>query len=401
MNSQKYENKISEGSKKLINAELKGELLSYGKSLKVQLVLSTILFVIAIVIAMAFVMPFLNPEKPIDWANLFILIALIIYGLVVGRLEGYDWSITRKNGLYRYTLKQYDEVYNAIEPIRCFLIQYCDFLFVRKRKEYYHKILINWGIDDERVLDLSTDELHELIGKHYRKSWLGDEKYPPSRHAYKYREGDLGKGGKNEPYISYFDPYTEEQVKVIKGCITGYFKLEKLPASYFEIPEYNRTKDAYINAQNSGKQKNKITVTTFISRILTLLVFSIVLSTIDFTVYEQGSMADIMGVIIDTFTRIFTLISGLMFGFYTGCEVAKIDQYYLSFKVETLRVFKQEYEKGIFNPMNKAEQRIKEYEEEQEEIRKAVESVVTPELVNDSINKSRGIEYKGGNNDGR
>ena len=51
--------------------------------------------------------------------------------------------------------------------------------------------------------------------------------------------------------------------------------------------------------------------------------------------------------------------------------------------------------------MNKAEQRIKEYEEEQEEIRKAVESVVTPELVNDSINKSRGIEYKEGNNDGR
>ena len=383
-------NSISSDSEKVSRAELKGDIKKLARERKFQTLLSTLIFVIGLIIVMSFAQPILTDDV-IDIPKLAILLVLTIYGLIIGRWEGMDWAQKRTNGLFQRTLKTFNDVYNQIQPIRAYFSQWCDILYLKKRKSRILKILSNWGIDDERVLDLTTDELPELINKHYRKEWLGNSKYPPSRHADKYKKGDI----ETEPYVSYFDPYTEKQVEVIKACIEGYFEIDKLPASYFLISYSNSIKDAYYNASTAGKQKNSITITSFTSKILTLILVSVILTSVGFQIYEnQGQPDQIVQAIYDTFSRLFTLGTALVFGFYTGTDLIKIDRYYLAFKVETLKDYLDEYEKGIFRPTDRIAERKQEYEKEQKVLEESLKNVIDPEVVQNVNNGVKTLEYK-------
>lgn len=385
---------IEQDSKKVSKAELKGDIGKLARERKFQTIMGTLVFVIGLIIVMAFAQPILT-QNGVNWSKLSILIVLTIYGLIVGRWEGMDRALKRTNGLYQRTLREFNKSYEEILPYRAFFNQWVDDLYIKKRRARLLKILSNWGIEDERVLDLATDELKELVGKHYKKEWLGNDKYPPSRFAYKYEKGDI----EGEPYVSYFEPYTEKQVEIIKGCLEGYFQVDKLSSNYFLISYSTTTKDAYYNASTSGKQKNSITVVSFASKILTLIIFSVLLASIGFEVYENmGDTVQIVQAIYDTFSRIFTLFTSIVFGFYTGNDVVKIDRYYLSFKVETLKDYREEIEKGIFKPIDKNLERKQEHEKEVELAKKekeeAIKNVVDAELVKNVENKPLQLEEK-------
>lgn len=381
MTDEKKDNIIEKNANDAAKKAIKSDLKAYMRNVKVQMVSSTMIFVVGLIIVMTFAtIRFDIEDLQSKLQNLAILLALAIYGMVAGRAEGTEWALKREHGLYRYTMNKYTEVAEQAGKYLQYLDQWCDILFYRKRKEKVLTILGNWGVDDPRVLDLTIDELHELVNRHYRKDWKGGE-YGPSRHADKYAEGDNG-----EPYVSYFDPYTEEQVAVIKACITNKYHIEKIGAEYLMNPDGTRTKDAYFTAPKAQSSKNKMTMTMMLSRLLMFVVISAVLASTTLDIIN-ASGADggnqVVNAAFNALSRLFTLFSSIVWGFMVGTEVTKIDQYYLSYRIFLLRTYVSEYESKLFVPQDKAEIRKKEYEEEKQRDADALARIIPIKEIGD------------------
>lgn len=399
MNDKQKQDTITKGTEQIKKSELKGDIKSFAKVRKVQYVGITVIFALILIVILSFGLPTFSLTS-ISWTKLAMLLAICCLGLFTGYVQGNEWALNRMSGLYQYTLSKYEEIYQSIFEIVCFFGQYCDELHKRKRKEYVQKILCNWGIEDLRVLDLSTDELPELIGKHYKKLWLGDELHKPSTKAYKYAVGDIGIKGEREPYVSYFDPYTKEQVDVIRGCITGYFDIEKISKEYFLNPTSKEIIDPYFGANHSQKQKTTLTITKVIARLFILVAVTIILAGLGFELYGSGEGQDGMIIIIqriwDTGSRIFMLFTSIIYAFMIGIDVVKIDTYYLEFRRLTLIEFKQEYEKGIFVPKDKEQERVKQYQKEEKERQENLKNVIIPEKINSPLsleNNQNQLDY--------
>lgn len=369
---------LRENTEKIKKTELKSDFKAFAKNMKVQMLMTTLFFVLGLVIIMAFAQPIFNKDG-INFSSLAILVMLCIYGMVAGRMEGIEWSLKREHGLYRYCMNKFDNALNKIKDIKHYFAQYCDYLYIKKRKTKILKILSNYGIDDERVLDLDCSELHELIGKTYKKNWLGDETHKPSRHAEKYKNGDCG-----EEYVSYFDSYNEEQVEVIRACITGYFEVSKLSESYFLNPELSKSQDAYFGATTSEKQKNKVSMWMMTSRIIMLILSAVLLSSLAWEVYQstgENDMAVVVQRLMDTGSRIFILVTSIIWGFMIGTEIVKIDTYYVSYRVDVLETFRLEYDQKIFVPKDLKQELKERYNQEEKRREEARMNVIMPDEI--------------------
>lgn len=369
MNDTNEYNKQKEIEKQKIEIkkiETRGDIKSYMKDISVQLVSGTILFVVGLVLIMSFARPVF--KNSFDLTSFSILLALAIYGTVAGRAEGMQWFVKKAHGLYMFTYNEYLKVVDDIKPFKLFLDQWLDILFEKKRKQKMYYALSLHNISDVRVLDLDLSELNEL--KHiYRKDWLHDPKYGPSRHAKQYAKGDV----EGEPYVSYFNSYTDEQIEVIRAILTGTIKVDKLTETYFLSPSVGKKGDAYYNAPGEKKEENTVSVWLILSRIALFVLSAILLSNLGFEIYEIASGDDGVAVIvqrlIDCCSRIFTLFSSVVWGFSVGGKVIDVRQFYLNYRKIVLEDYRDEYNTKVFVPVNINMERKNAYEEEQKVIK--------------------------------
>lgn len=359
----KNKQKAEQQATQIKKLEIKGDVKAYTKELTVQIISSTIMFVLGLIIVMSFAQPIFTGA--FKWSTSAILFAIICYSIVAGRLEGIDWNLKRQHGLYKFTYDLYNQTVSSIANIQNFLDQWCDLLFERKRRQRMNQALSSNNINDPRVLDLDLIEIDELNGKRYRKDWLHDTKYGPSRFAEKYKNGDAG-----EPYVSYFDSLSAEQCEVVKRVMTGEIKINKLDGSYFTSATTGKNGDAYYNASGAKQEENKVSAVLIASRLIVFALSCILLGNLGFEIYKITEGEDNAAVIVqrlyDCFTRIFALVSGIAWGFNIGERVVGIRQFYLNYRIVELQQFKLEYDQKIFIPLSTQEKTKVEYEREQE-----------------------------------
>lgn len=297
------------------------------------------------------------------WVAIIIQFAISIFSMVTGRQIGDDVGRNNKNGQYKIELKEYENQYNHIDKINMFehfepwlVSSYRE----RKVEEKIKEALRDFGIKQPEVLDLDWEDI-EKLNKPFRKSWLGtpfEGKYP-----------------NNETIFLSLD---EEQIQALKAIKKGAIKVPYVSASYFMNALKGTSVDEWDRAAKSDKKKGAKLASGYSYRIVLMLVISVALNGIVPVPYEEMAAASVA---INIAQRVFTLISSTIWGFYLGMKVVDMDIIFLAYKTLVLKTYVSECESGAYKPESIAEKAKRQYNEYEEEKKKAADSVVTPEVM--------------------
>ena len=273
------------------------------------------------------------------WIDFVILSGLCIYGMISGQQTGDDMSRNNPNGLFRSSLKKFEVAFNQIDELMLFAYfeEWLDLYRERKLKKKIEAMLKDNGIHQMDVLKLDLSELDKLRGP-YKKEWPNGEK------------------------DTYFLTYTNEQIEVIRYCMTGSVKVSKLPRTFFIDVFYHSEKDMWESAAKSNQKKSAFLSINYIYRIVALLVISILSAGLVPGVSDGAGQAAIW---LSLAKRIFCVTTAFLWGIFIGFEMVKIDVSYLDFKTDVLNLYYQECELNIYVPDNLEEKARKIYEENQ------------------------------------
>lgn len=279
------------------------------------------------------------------WVNVILGSGISIYGLITGQKIGDDISRNNKKGAFRSSLTKYANVFQKLQDSLLFAYfeDWLSFYRDRKRKKKIEDILKNNGIYQLEVLDLDLTELDKLL-QPYKKEWAG------TLHAGKYKDD-----------ITYFMSYTEEQINIIRLCLTGAVKVAELPKSFFCSALDRTNKDMWESASKSEKKKGLYLGLNYTYKILILLVISFILSgLVPNKGGEEGATAG--KAFISVASRLFNLTSSVVWGIYLGFELVKIDREYLDFKTMILTQYQNDVSCNIFIPKTLNEKAKEAYE---------------------------------------
>lgn len=273
------------------------------------------------------------------WIDFTILAGLCIYGMISGQQTGDDMARNNPNGAFRSSLKRFSTSFTRLDNLMLFAYfdEWLDWYRERKLKKKIEGVLKDNGIHQMDVLKLDLSELDSLK-EPFKKEWIDGK-------------------------VTYFLTYTEEQIGIIKYCMTGNVKVSKLPRTFFVDAFYHSEKDMWESAAKSTQKKTAYLSINYIYRIIALLVISILSAgLVPGADGEGGSGASVW---LALAKRIFCVTTAFLWGIFIGFELVKIDISYLDFKTDVLNLYYQECELNIYTPNSLEEKARKIYEENQ------------------------------------
>lgn len=328
-----------ENKEKINKAVLANKLNKYGATKKTMYSLlgMTVCMMLIIVLSITQAGFDINAIKTMAfWIEFIILTGLCIYGMLSGQQTGDDVARNNPNGAFRASLKKFTQVFNLIDGLMLFAFfdGWLDFYRDRKIQKKTEAILKDNGIHQMEVLKLDLSELDNLTSP-FKKEW-------------------------EDGSITYFLTYTLEQIDVIKFCLSGKVKVSKLPRTFFVNAFYNSEKDMWESAAKSNKKKTAYLGTSYVFRIASLLVISIISAGLIPGNMEGAGQAAVW---LSLAKRVFCIITAFIWGIFIGFEVVKIDMSYMDFKTDVLNQYYQEYKLGVYKPDSLEEKAKKDYEE--------------------------------------
>ena len=275
--------------------------------------------------------------KNIDyWVNLALLAGISIFGMFTGEQIGDDISRNNPSGRFRKSLSKYAQKHKQIDDKKLFSF-FEDWLEDYRERKLKNKIkdtLKDNGILQLEVLDLDQLEL-ENLKKGWRKNWEGTDKF------------DKYYNPKTKESVTYFLSYSEEQIAVIKQCLQGYVKVSKLPSSFFTDALNAYEKDMWESSAHANQKKNAYLSINTTYKLFGLIAFSFVISGLQPSAQEDITFASVL---LSLGSKLFTLLTSLVWGLYIGIEMVKIDTSYLDYKINVLSLYEEEYDLKMFIP---------------------------------------------------
>lgn len=336
---------------KVEKAVEKNKLAKYGVTKKSLYSLLSIVFCLALIVVLSFTGAKYNPEllkDPIYWIGVAINSGLCIYGMITGQQMGDDMARNNPNGQFRMSLYNYKTAFKNVDESKassCFS-EWLDDYREKKIKRKIRRHLKDNGIHQMEVLDLSQTELSNLLTP-WKKDWTD------TAHFGKYYNES------SKESVTYFLAYNEEQIEVIKECLTGKIKVSPLPESFF-MNAFNQTEiDTWESAGNSSKKKNLFLGVSYAYRLGGLFLFSAIFQGLGrdpSQIFDWGQM------FIDLISRIFIVLTAVVWGIYIGMEMVKIDIMYIDFKSDVLNLCYKEIKSGEYKPESIEEKAKKQYE---------------------------------------
>lgn len=296
--------------------------------------------------------------------KLSISIVIAIFALLMAMKDGKTTNETKKSGDY-YEAKQkfkgkVDQLVN-----KDWFRQWCDGpMYERERKSAIMAVLSEYGIMEYEYLLVSDDDLLAL---------QSDPKVC-----------SVGNGS-TKP----LDVITKYQAKVVKMIRDG-FKFKKLDYSYFTSSTAGGGYAYYANLKEHQRRR-KIFALAY--RVFMILVSTSIFALAAINPHDEEAAQ----VAFDTTGRLFTLLSSVFMGYTLANDemLENIDA--MIFKMEKIDEYLIEKESGQFVPVSKDDAiraRIEEIERRKaEEMQKAKESVVTPDVVSPNETPPA-IEYR-------
>lgn len=330
----------------------KGKLSKYKLTRKSWYSLASIFVAFLLIVVLSLTSAVYDPKKLTTvayWVNVALSSAICIFGMISGQKIGDDMSRNDDLGQFRRSLKKYSESYENIEK-KSILNYFEDWLDLYRQKRIKKKIartLRDASVYQLEVLDLDLNELSNLKTP-YRKDWTD---------TYFYDKYYKEKTGKSE---TIFLSYTDEQIEVIRECKTGHVTLSPLPASFFLDALSTSEKDMWESSAHAGQKKNAYMASGYAYRILSLVAVSMVFAGLGPDLYDEYNAASIA---INLISRIFSLVTAVVWGMYLGIQLVKIDVSYVEFKISILTLYYDEFVNQEYVPESIEERAKKEYEE--------------------------------------
>lgn len=334
------------------------KLAKYGITKKTIWSMLTIVATVVLIIVLSITSAGFKFEKVKTlqfWINVIILLGISIFSLITGQQIGDDSGKNNPKGRYRNSLKKYRDSYDAVDKKKAFsgMDDWLENLRQRKLKNKIRLTLENNGVHQMEVLDLDITELSNLT-EPYKKSWKGTN----AEHKYK-------------DDITYFKSYTAEQIQVIRDCLNGKVKMNSLRKSFF-VDVFNQTnKDIWESAGNADSKKNSYVRISYSYKLLSLIAFSIIWSGLDPALNDGITASQLW---LSLVVRLFNLTVSVVWGFYVGSELVKIDADYIDFKTDTFKQYVEELENGTYKAKTLEETAKEEYEEFEK-------SKINPEII--------------------
>ena len=284
----------------------------------------TCLFGLGFIIIETVVGAVLDPTKLdfFTWfSNTMILVAIMIFGMLMGESIGNDSQKSRIGGLYQTILNNYYDFRRNVEDITYYLDDYLDFRADNKRESDEIRYLLAHRIKDAYfiVKYINNQNVDELL----------EHPINPEENVY------IGKKSK-------------EEIEVIKEVINGKFAIKHKKASY------------YLGAfEDNGNKNNKRINRTV--KIVSSIVISLVFSMI--SVNEIMSAEDMTGWTNLVF-RVLSFFTSLFSGYLTASVSVKILAKIVHNKELVLRDFRYAYDNKIYVPIDYqklAEEEYKKY----------------------------------------
>lgn len=325
----------------------------------------TVVWGLILIVIMTVSNVIIDPEKLnfYSWAsNTLIICGIMIFGLLMGESIGVDKQVENVNGLYQRNLKEYNERNKEIEGIVIYFSQF--FLWFKKKELYEKKVeyLINHDVDGEMV---------ENIVKYVRI----DDLFELSQHAICLKD----KNG-NDIFI---EKQGEEQIEAIKNVLQGKIKVDCPNTSYF-LNAFENSKS--VSVLEVGKQIDKeIAINKHFNRI-----FKIGISVVVSLIFSMLTVNDFMGhgtaqeqlnAWFNLISRLTALATSLLSGWLSGSQEVKLRAKKVKNKYIVLTLFKNAFESKEFIPASANELAKKNYESYLEEKQKAIDNVITPEVI--------------------
>lgn len=339
------ENKVEQ------SVEKNSKLAKYGVTKKSVYSLLSVFFCLLLIITLSFTGAKydLNALKdPTYWVGVAINSALCIYGMITGQQIGDDIFRNNPKGQFRMSLNRYSEAFKKVDDSSAssYFEEWLENYRDRKLKRKIRRYLKDNGIHQMEVLDLSHNELHELSNP-WKKDWSETE--------YK---------GKYKDNTTYFRAYTNEQIEIIRSCLSGKVKVSQLPESFFMNAFNQNEKDVWESASNSSKKKKWYLSWSYFYKLGGLFIITAIFAGLGRDPYDS---INISNTLISLTSKIFTVFTAVVWGIYVGMELVKIDIVYIDFKSDILNQCAKEFERKEFVPETIEEKAKKEYEKYEKE----------------------------------
>ena len=370
-----------EKRKKDLKALIDGKMDEYGMTKKTVYSAFGILGCLALTIVMSITGIGFNPEVFFTWnywVAMIIQFAIAIFAMITGRQIGDDTKRNKPDGQYRKELGNYSRQYKRIDIGGIFEF-FEDWLDWYRERKIQRKIIItlrDFGIKQKEVLDLDYNDVDQLAHP-FEKDWKGT--------PYEEKYFDKKKGESKTTFVSL----TETQIDALKKIKEGYVTVPDVSASYFMDALKGTSVDEWERAAKAGKKKGAKLANGYTYRIFAILVSSLVTNGLISVPYENAQ-----DVALNIAMRIFILITSTIWGIYLGFKIVEMDTVFLTYKTYVLKKYCDEYDSGKFTPETIEQKAAREYNEYQEEERKAKESVVEPELLDDIDESVKLLESK-------
>lgn len=363
-NESKKEDRLKKGVKAIIEDKMD----VYGVTKKTVYSIVGILVCLVLTVVMSITGMGFDPAVFLTWnywTRMIIQFGISIFAMITGRQIGDDTQKNKPDGQFRRELSKYKDCYDAIDVggIFDYFEGWLEFYKARKLEKKTKEAIRDFGIKQPEVLDLDIEDLPNLAHP-FRKDWTGTPYYE------KYLDPETGKSQ------TTFKSLSEEQIEVVRQIMCGAVKVSDVSPSYFMNALKGTAVDEWERAAKSDKKKGAKLASGYTYRIFGMLIISLVANGLIPQPYDTAE-----SVALNIATRIFVLITSMIWGIYLGFKVVEMDIIFLSYKTYVLKLYKDEYDRGTYKPSTieqQAETELAEYEEEQ---RKAVESVVEPETV--------------------
>ena len=288
-----------------------------------------------------------------------ILVGIMVFFLLIGESSGTDKQMENVNGLYQKDLKLYNDMHEIISSIEIYFSQF--YIWFKARE------LINKKLDYLVSNDIDQLQAHYIV-KYVNKEDLETLK----------RETIIKHDEKKNKDIK-IKKLSEEEYVIISKIFTKEMLLNAPNYSYF-LSAFGKSKNSTMVEQKYEIEKQMAANKRFnrIWKISFSLFISFIWGLLTVNDFMRG---DDMQAWMNLVSRLTAAATSFFSGWLSSVIDVKLKAELLENKYLVLKYFKTFYDNGDFKPKSYEELADEEYAKEQEEKRKARESVIEPEIV--------------------
>lgn len=307
---------------------------------------STLILAIVLIVVMTLFQTGLDPSK---WrttqflTTCIITTAICILGVICGHGQADNHYRNHQKGIYIKTLNNYylsrERINDNIEYFRGWSKQLYEQENYEKQFRYLH---VEFGIEQANlVMKLTKEQVKSLFKP---QKFIIDDKE------------------------RFFDSLSQEQIEAVLAVLEGKVNVEYVHDDYF-LNAFNSNKNKSMYEQASKQEqikRNKFTA-MLAYRIVLSLVIGLIFGAL--IVEQQGGEGGSQAsqTVVNLVSRLFTLVSAVMWGFFIANDLIKLECQFLNYKIRKLDEFYLEVVEKKTKIIETTEERIKKEFENQEQ----------------------------------